>query len=195
MKPVTPPPSFLAEVMARTSGSACPAVEARLCALVDGELDTTDRVLVEGHLVGCAPCAAQAAALRDMAVDLPWLAQVEPHPGFLAEVLRATPSPRPFPSGGGMAEWWRGWVLRPRFAAEAAYVGVVLLCLTFVVPGAPFQAFPQRALRNAQSLEIRASDTLERIRRSPRVRSVEESARENRDRVRTLFKELFKEKP
>jgi hypothetical protein len=69
-------------------------------------------------------------------------ADVEPPDGFLEEVLRRTslaPASR-------LAELWRGLMLRPRFAYEAAYVGVVTLCLVCASLGVtPVEAGTVRA--------------------------------------------------
>ena len=51
---------------------------------------------------------------------------VEPPASFLTAVLALTSHA---PRRATWAETWRRWMLRPRFASEAAYVGVVVLTL------------------------------------------------------------------
>jgi hypothetical protein len=51
---------------------------------------------------------------------------VEPPSSFLAAVLTQTSHAARRTT---WAETWRCWMLRPRFASEAAYVGVVVLTL------------------------------------------------------------------
>lgn len=210
-----PPPSLVsemvAEVLARTSGLACTTAEESLCVLVDGDLATTERDLAEGHLAGCEPCRGLAVALRELATDLPLLAEAAPGPAFVRDVMRATLPPR-VSEHVGWAEWWRALLLRPRFAAETAYVGVVLLCLTFATPGSPFGDIPRVALTYAarpgdsalggwvETLDGRAADALHRIRRARGVRAIETTgagavqvARQGTDRVRVLVEDFRSE--
>ena len=53
---------------------------------------------------------------------------VEPPAGFRRSVLRATSGAR---RRVRWAEAWRGLILRPRFASEAAFVGVLMLTLGY----------------------------------------------------------------
>jgi anti-sigma factor RsiW len=50
--------------------SACPDKELLLHALVDGELDAKSALEVEAHVAGCAACAAELAAIREVKTAL-----------------------------------------------------------------------------------------------------------------------------
>ena len=50
--------------------SACPERELLLHALVDGELDAKSALEVEAHVAGCAGCAAELAAIREVKAAL-----------------------------------------------------------------------------------------------------------------------------
>ena len=97
------------------------------------------------HLAGCAAC-------REL-VDLARLAEVPPDPGFTADVLRIT-----LPFDVQIRRWWDAlWPQlwhRPRFASEAAYVGLVVLVLAFATPGSPLAAVPAGALAIAQEPQL-----------------------------------------
>jgi predicted anti-sigma-YlaC factor YlaD len=69
----------------------CTEMDARIDALLDGELTAADRAEVEAHLAGCAACAALHAdlvALRERARRAP--AEVAPPPAVWAAVSSAT---------------------------------------------------------------------------------------------------------
>ena len=128
-----PPPTFLQAVLAVTSGPACATARRGLCALVDGELDATDRALARGHLAECEDCRSDVEALRLLAAELPLMAEVVPDSAFLRDTLVAS-IPPDVVAIDVVAETWRRWMLRPRFALEAAYVGVALSCLIVLTP-------------------------------------------------------------
>lgn len=90
----------------------CAELDARLDALLDGELTPPERAAVEAHLAGCAACAAlhsDLVALRDRARRVP--REVAPSPALWEAVVRATRSPVPAPRPS-----WSPWTL----AAAAA---------------------------------------------------------------------------
>jgi anti-sigma factor RsiW len=135
LEPVSgdPPASFLPEVLAQTSGPACATDRRWLCALVDGELDATEASLVRAHMAGCGGCRLEAETLRSLASELPRMAEVHPDPTFVRDAVLAAAATRVF-APDVVAETWRRWMARPRFAVEAAYVGVTLSCLIVLTP-------------------------------------------------------------
>jgi predicted anti-sigma-YlaC factor YlaD len=149
--------AWLGELIARTSGSACVEAEAALCARMAGELPLPDLERVEGHLAGCAECAALASTLGALAIELPRMAEVRPDERFVDDVL-ARSLPVPVRLRRYWASTWPRWVRRPRFASEAAYVGVLVLVLVFATPGSPLEAVPRKAL-DAVSTDSRAGLT------------------------------------
>lgn len=146
-------PSDLAiNVLARTSGGACGAAQDRLCALVDGLLPAADAGLVETHLLHCTRCASLRTTLVWLGTTLPAMAMLDPGPDFTRDVVAATaPQPkRPAPWRAAFTEHWQRLVARPRFAWEAAYVGLLLLVALFGTSVSPFRDVPPRALAAVQ---------------------------------------------
>jgi hypothetical protein len=100
----------------------CHEFEGLLAPLLEGRIAGADHARCVVHANACAPCGELVLPMG------PGLAPVAvpPPASFRSSVLRLT-------SGAiGRASWsetWRGWVLRPRFASEAAYLGVVVLTL------------------------------------------------------------------
>jgi hypothetical protein len=148
----TPPADLAAAVLARTSGAACGAAQAVLCEFVDGVLADTDRDLVAAHLGHCARCEALRATLVWVGAALPTMAQLDPGPAFTRAVLEATAAqtPRRAWSRNALAERWQQLVARPRFAWEAAYVGLLLVVALFGTSISPFRDVPPRALAAVQ---------------------------------------------
>jgi len=171
--------ALLARVLERTSGPACRRAEELLAAALgpsdgwagreeelpeartSGEaedaLAPVDRELLDLHLAGCAECRALAAALAELARDLPGLAEVRPDPGFVQEVLTATLPPavrwrrRWRPAWDRFrSERWPRWVRRPRFAWEAAFALTLVALPIFAAPEAPLQEVPGRAIELAR---------------------------------------------
>ncbi len=130
-------------------GGACRRAHELLTAGIDEPLADIDRELLGGHLAACGDCRALHGVLLELARDLPRLAEVQPDPRFVAEVLRRT-----LPFEVQIRRWWDAlWPQlwhRPRFASEVAYVGVVALALVFATPGSPLAAVPSGALAIAQ---------------------------------------------
>jgi hypothetical protein len=123
----------------------CRDLECRLEALAAGSLPAAEERAHAEHLAGCAAC-------REL-VELARLAEVPPDPGFTADVLRIT-----LPFDVQIRRWWDAlWPQlwhRPRFASEAAYVGLVVLVLAFATPGSPLAAVPAGALAIAQEPQL-----------------------------------------
>ena len=155
------PPAGLAEaVLRRTSGPTCQSAHDRLCDFADRALEHDDEGLVRMHLNGCVECAALSRALAHLKVDLPALAEMEPAPGFLNDVLSRTASSRGRRStpiawtpgivapdwAGRIAAGMRRLVRRPRFAWEGGYIGALFLILLFGTPGSPLAGIPGEAL-------------------------------------------------
>ncbi len=143
-------PSLVEDVLERTSGSACTQARNLLPALVDRELTATDRQLVELHLSSCATCSRLATTLSVLRRELPGLAEVPLDDRFAHEVLMATLAPRI-----RLLHWWKQrwstWVQRPRFAMEAAYVGLLVIMLVLGAFSTPVAALPQKGLDLVQS--------------------------------------------
>jgi predicted anti-sigma-YlaC factor YlaD len=90
--------------------------------LLDGTLDGERHVRCVGHAAACASCRELVEPMGAMLAPV----RTEPPASFVAAVLSLTShAARRTP----WAETWRQWMLRPRFASEAAYVGVVVLSL------------------------------------------------------------------
>jgi len=113
----------------------CREFEGLLERLLNGTLEDGEHARAVRHVASCPPC-------RDLVEPMGFmLAPVgaEPPASFLTTVLartscaapRATAPPR-VTERTRWAETWRQWMLRPRFASEAAYVGVVVLSLVAV---------------------------------------------------------------
>ena len=98
----------------------CREFEGTLLDLLDGTLSPADHARAVGHAGSCADCFALVAPMG------PDLAPVsaEPPASFLPSVLLLTSEAS---SRARWADTWRRWALRPRFASEVAYVGVVML--------------------------------------------------------------------
>ena len=139
-----PPAELLASVLASTCGSTCAQARELLCGLADQTLVPGDRELLSLHLETCTGCRDTAAALRELAVDLPRLQELAPHSAFVDEVLAAT-----LPAGVRWRRWWARtwpqWVRRPRFAWETAYICTLILTLVFVLSGSPLAAMSEAA--------------------------------------------------
>lgn len=146
MTPLEPDAGFARDVLARTSGSACPRARLLLGGTPDAPLPPVDRTLMEAHLEGCNACRALAAALPAVIETLPALAEVDPGPGFTARVLAATVgSPAralPAPRRDRYLAWWDALATRPRIAWEAAYALTLVLVL---VVGDPVKAWDSAA--------------------------------------------------
>jgi hypothetical protein len=149
----TVPPADLADaVLAHTSGATCGAAQALLCDFVDDVLAAADRVLVETHVAHCARCTALCTTLQWLATALPSMAALDPGAAFTRRVVAATTQgpAQPAPWRVALAERWRHMLARPRFAWEAAYVGLLLLVALFGTSISPFRDVPPRALAVVQ---------------------------------------------
>jgi anti-sigma factor RsiW len=143
-----PPAGLVETVLAGTTGSVCGTARERLCDHVDDELGPFDDELVRSHLNGCDECSALARCLSRLSAELPLLAELEPDPAFVGDVLRRTlPVRAPAaPWAARMTAGWRRLVQRPRFALEGAYVGAFALALLFGIPNSPLAGVPRKAL-------------------------------------------------
>jgi len=101
---------------------SCRDFEACLGALLDGVLDTEEHARCVRHAASCPSCRELVEPMGAMLAPV----GVEPSPHFLTAVLTRTSHAA---RRATWAETWRQWMLRPRFASEAAYVGVVVLSL------------------------------------------------------------------
>lgn len=131
--PLVPAPAGLAEaVLRRTSGPACETARESLPGYADGDLPEGDTELLAIHLEGCRDCRGLVAAVRMLAADLPSLAEMEPAPDFMAQVLAETSLKQTLAQR--FAASWQGMLRRPRFAFEAAYVAAITFVLLFGLP-------------------------------------------------------------
>ncbi len=131
--PQVPAPAGLAEaVLQRTSGPVCEAARQSLPGYADGDLPACDTELLAIHLEGCRDCRGLAAAVRMLAVDLPALAEIEPEPGFTAQVLSLTSEKQTLAQR--LAASWQEMVQRPRIAFESAYIAMAGFVLLFGLP-------------------------------------------------------------
>ncbi len=144
-------PEGLAEaVLERTSGSRCVRARDLLSDLVDGTLGEPDAELVRIHLDGCRECGSTATALARLREDLPLLAEIRPGERFVEDVLSRTSRGWRRRMAGWRAsfdERFRRILARPRFAAEGAYLGSILLTVLVAAPGSPLRGLPGRALQ------------------------------------------------
>lgn len=153
--------ALTAAILARTSGTTCRAARDRLCALVDGELSTLDRELVEGHLAACEACSALAGALKQTSRVLPGFAEIRPPETFVQQVLAATSRQMVEPSlGERVTAWLLGAARRPQFSLEVAYVCTLLLVLLF---GNPVKAFRETAALGTVYVRPHAELAVERV--------------------------------
>lgn len=150
---------FVRKVMARTTGSACEKACGQLPDLADGSLAKLDRQLVQAHLEHCPGCRSVAVVLGWVQPMLPDMAELDPGPAFMQQVLERTtgaehPLTRAARSGQTvgplnlierLGAWWHQQIFRPRFALEVAYVATVILVLLTTVPGAPLRGTVNQA--------------------------------------------------
>ncbi|MBZ5639861.1 MAG: zf-HC2 domain-containing protein [Acidobacteriia bacterium] len=156
---VRAPEGLTEAVLERTSGAPCASAVKLLCDLVDGTLGEPDAELVRIHLGGCRTCRSIAAALARLREELPLLAEIRPDERFVDAVLSRTSRGwrRTFGWRGSFDELLRRLLARPRFAAEGAYLGSILLTMLVAFPGSPLSGLPERALTATRT------DVLERI--------------------------------
>jgi hypothetical protein len=152
---VVPPadPGFLADVLARTTGSPCAAAESRLGPFIDGLLESEDAELLTAHLEHCRACRALTETMVWMRTPLREMAGIEPDAEFARDVLAATVGE---PAGvrsfhRRLRAWWLRAVDRPRFAWELAYAATLVIGLLFGTPSSPLREVPPRALEIAQT--------------------------------------------
>ncbi len=162
-QPVDLAPSVLA-----ATGDGCEAARRLAAAEIDGALERLDAALLEEHAAGCGTCRELRRTLARLAVELPWLAELDPGGDFVDEVLAAT-LPWSIKARRWWAESWPRWVRRPRFAIEAAYVGVLFVVVFLGATGTPLAAVPERAA------ELTRQGT-ERVRASSTATEIEEAA-------------------
>jgi anti-sigma factor RsiW len=139
--------------------SACPDKELLLHALADGELDAGNALEVEAHIAGCAGCAAEYEAMRQVKARLGAapLAYAAP-PTLLArldEALEAEAAAPPRRRRGIGAETW---VLSGAISALAAS----FVLFAFTPQGAPLEAelvdAQARSLEAQHLVDVETSD-------------------------------------
>lgn len=150
-------------ILARTSGSACPAARERLAGSgLDLAADPVGEELLRAHLRRCAECEELSRVLAGLDESLPLLASLDPGEEFTARVVART-SARRRPARAWAARLGRALeslLSRPRLAWEGAYLGVVLLAVVFGLPGSPLRSVPGQfleQLRQDPTAALRAS--------------------------------------
>ena len=140
--------AFVSALLERTSGAPCGRAQESLPGWVDGALAPDDTSLIAMHLQHCSSCAAVAAALVALRLELPSLAESEPGPEFTTQVLASTQAlqRRQAPVGARWLATWQHLLQRPRFALEFATAACFLLMLLCALPFSPFRPLPQQAL-------------------------------------------------
>jgi len=117
----------------------CREFEGTLLDLLDGTLASAAHAGCVRHAASCAACFA---LVSPMGADLTPVA-AEPPASFLQSVLLSTSEASPH---FRWADTWRRWALRPRFASEVAYVGVVMLSVALAtLDDTPVEARSARA--------------------------------------------------
>lgn len=146
-------PGLADAILARTTGAACDSARSRLCARVDGDLDSVDADLVDGHLRHCPDCGALEGALRRLREELPRLAAIDPGPVFVEGILART-SRRP--CRVPLAERWAAAVSclldRPRIALEGAFMAVALVGVPLTVFRTPLAEGPVAAIAHVRGV-------------------------------------------
>jgi hypothetical protein len=146
------PAELTRDVLQRTSGSPCAQAHELLCEQADDALRGVDAELLALHRNHCGGCRELETALLHLREDLPGLAQADPGPKFVQQVMAATlPLDRRLVRLGRRARGvWEQLTQRPRFAWEGGYIGALVLFLIFGMPGSPLSAVPGEALALAQ---------------------------------------------
>ena len=136
-------------ILRHTDSRPCPQARDLLPALIESQLASDDGELVGLHLQHCPECKQLLEILTFLQRELPQLAETPPDDRFTDDVLAATLSP-----GLRLRRWWRGrwttWVHRPRFAMEAAYLGLVVILLVLGAFSTPLAALPLKGLELIQ---------------------------------------------
>ena len=104
---------------------SCREFERLLEDMLEGALSGVDHAAAQRHVASCRSCRE---LIEPMGLTLVPVGN-EPPSTFLAAVLARTSRAE---RRTRWAETWRQWMLRPRFASEAAYLGVVVLSLAVV---------------------------------------------------------------
>ncbi len=162
--PVEAPEGLAEGVLARTTGAPCARAQELACDLADGALEPSEAEIARLHLDHCPECGPVARALARLREDLPALAEATPGAGFLEGVLARTSRSWPRRMGrwhDRTAAAWRRILVRPRFAAEGAYLGSLVLTVLVAVPGSPLHRLPQRALVVARAPIVAPASALE----------------------------------
>jgi predicted anti-sigma-YlaC factor YlaD len=141
--------SVTAAVLEQTIGSACGRAREQLPDHADQTLDLVNRELVELHLAGCSDCRRLSATLVALRRELPKLAEAPLDERFTTEILAATVARQSRWKSWWLGHW-SGWVQRPRFAMEAAYVGLLVVMLVLGAFSTPVAALPQKGLQVIQ---------------------------------------------
>jgi len=117
----------------------CREFEGALYGLIEGTLASADHARCVRHAASCAACFA---LVEPMGADLAPVT-AEPPASLVPAVISLTSGASP---RSRWAETWRGWVMRPRFASEVAYAGVVMLSVALAtLDDTPIEARSARA--------------------------------------------------
>ncbi len=142
-----------AGILERTSGSPCERAGSMLCDWVDGALPAADAELIGLHVDHCSACAELAAVVAALRADLPSMAELEPDPWFVRDVLDATTrretvgiAEPAVAAARSIGSWSRRLLNRPRLALELAYSGAMVIFLLWGTPVSPLRGTAEKAL-------------------------------------------------
>jgi len=165
---IEPPADLLGSILARTSGSPCDRAGRLLAERLDsrpGELDP----LLRAHLDRCGRCGRLAPVLATMGPDLACLAELEPDPDFVADVMAATVSVAPprawdrfgvFVAAARESVSWKRLLARPRLALEGAFLAAVAVVLLLGIPSESVSDVPAHVLARAREERAEVTEEL-----------------------------------
>lgn len=156
---------LIQSVLKKTSGGSCGQAHALLPDYVDKELSSAQRVLVDRHLEKCTSCQQIHRTMEELAEELSCLAEIDPGKSFTIECLLAFQlfENRSHPQKTWFRRVWSHFLVRPRFAWEAAYVltlafFIIFKILAFIPSSSPaesighLQATPAQAYVSATGI-------------------------------------------
>jgi hypothetical protein len=147
-----------AGILERTSGSPCERAGSMLCDWVDGALPAADAELIGLHFDHCSACAELAAVVAALRADLPSMAELEPDPWFVRDILDATTrretagvAEPALAAARSVGSWSKRLLDRPRLALELAYSGAMVIFLLWGTPVSPLRGTAEKALGMVQA--------------------------------------------
>ncbi len=140
--------------------SACPDKELLLHALVDGELDAGNALAIEAHVAGCAGCAAELEAIREVKARLKAAPLAHTAPQSLLDRLDVALAEAEAPSAPPRRRGVRAetWVLSGTGAALAASLALMAIMPTGVSLQAELVDAQARSLEASHLVDVETSD-------------------------------------